>query len=65
MNGQQLYQLVNNYKQQFIKFLKSLTTVYINNTGTSLMVQWLRLYATDAGGPGLSRVPQLRHDTPE
>ena len=39
MNGQQLYQLVCN----FIKLIKSLTTVYINNTGTSLMVQWLRL----------------------
>ena len=48
MNGQQLYQLVNN----FIKFIKSLTTVYINNSGTSLMVQWLRLHATNAGGPG-------------
>ena len=61
MNGQQLYQLVNN----FIKFIKSLTTVYINNSGTSLMVQWLRLHATNAGGPGLSHVPQLRRDTPK
>ena len=58
------------------KFMMSLENVYIKRIikvrGTSLVVQWLRLHAPNAGGPGLipgqgtrSHMLQLRVRMPQ